>query len=104
MREVTDEAAPGGVRQEPAGATDAERREAERRAAEERARAQGEKPSGEAKGGDGGGELSPEEERKKREAKSLDAKTTYEVIREQGESELDRAPSALAGSGLAAGL
>jgi len=60
--------------------------------------------TGEQAGGDGAAELSPEEERKKREAKSLDAKTTYEVIREQGESELERAPSALAWSGLAAGL
>lgn len=37
-------------------------------------------------------------------AKSLDAKTTYEVIRREGLSELDRATSALAWSGLAAGL
>src|SRR3954470_11899000 len=38
------------------------------------------------------------------EAKSLDAKTTYEVIRLEGLEELDRATSALAWSGLAAGL
>ena len=38
------------------------------------------------------------------EAKSLDAKTTYEVIRLEGLEELERATSALAWSGLAAGL
>lgn len=38
------------------------------------------------------------------EAKSLDAKTTYEVIRQEGLRELDRSTSALAWSGLAAGL
>src|SRR3954471_16055913 len=38
------------------------------------------------------------------EAKSLDAKTTYEVVRREGLEELDRATSALAWSGLAAGL
>ena len=49
-------------------------------------------------------ELEPAERAKVREAKSLDAKTTYEVIREQGEKELARPSSALAYSGLAAGL
>ena len=48
-----------------------------------------------------------DEQQKKDEAeaaKSLDAKTTYEVIRLEGLEELDRATSALAWSGLAAGL
>jgi formate/nitrite transporter FocA (FNT family) len=39
-----------------------------------------------------------------KEAKSLDAKTTYEVIRQEGLMELDRPTSALFWSGLAAGL
>jgi len=39
-----------------------------------------------------------------KEAESLDAKTTYEVIRREGEKELDRSTSALFWSGLAAGL
>jgi formate/nitrite transporter FocA (FNT family) len=38
------------------------------------------------------------------EAKSLDAKTTYEVIRQEGVRELDRSTGALFWSGLAAGL
>ena len=38
------------------------------------------------------------------EAKSLDAKTTYEVIRQEGIRELDRSTGALFWSGLAAGL
>jgi formate/nitrite transporter FocA (FNT family) len=38
------------------------------------------------------------------EAESLDAETTYEVIRREGLNELDRATSALFWSGLAAGL
>lgn len=38
------------------------------------------------------------------EAESLDAKTTYEVIRREGKRELDRSTSALFWSGLAAGL
>lgn len=49
-------------------------------------------------------ELEPVERAKVREAQSLDAKTTYEVIREQGEKELARPGAALAYSGLAAGL
>lgn len=39
-----------------------------------------------------------------REAESLDAKTTYEVIRREGLTELDRTTDALFWSGLAAGL
>ena len=39
-----------------------------------------------------------------RDARSLDAKTTYEVILEEGEHELARSTSALVWSGLAAGL
>jgi formate/nitrite transporter FocA (FNT family) len=54
----------------------------------------------------GEGERSREhgEEKKIQEAKSLDAKTTYEIIRRQGLNELERPTSALAWSGLAAGL
>ena len=54
----------------------------------------------------GEGERSPEhgEEKKIQEAKSLDAKTTYEVIRREGLRELERSTGALAWSGLAAGL
>lgn len=54
----------------------------------------------------GEGEKSRErgEEKKIQEAKSLDAKTTYEVIRREGLHELERSTSALAWSGLAAGL
>jgi formate/nitrite transporter FocA (FNT family) len=54
----------------------------------------------------GEGEESREhgEERKIQEAKSLDAKTTYEVIRREGLHELERSTGALAWSGLAAGL
>jgi formate-nitrite transporter family protein len=44
------------------------------------------------------------EEQHVREAQSLDAKTTYEVIRREGEKELERSSSALFWSGLAAGL
>ena len=43
-------------------------------------------------------------EQKTREAESLDAKTTYEVIRREGKKELSRASDALFWSGLAAGL
>ena len=49
-------------------------------------------------------ELAPDERKQASEAKQLDAKTTYEVIREEGEKELERSASALAFSGLAAGL
>jgi formate/nitrite transporter FocA (FNT family) len=54
----------------------------------------------------GEGEASREhgEEKKIQEAKSLDAKTTYEVIRREGLHELERSTGALAWSGLAAGL
>ena len=44
------------------------------------------------------------EEKKIEEAESLDAKTTYEVIRREGLHELERSSSALGWSGLAAGL
>ena len=43
-------------------------------------------------------------EKKAQEAESLDAKTTYEVIRREGEKELERSSDALFWSGLAAGL
>ncbi|HKP16542.1 MAG TPA: formate/nitrite transporter family protein, partial [Gemmatimonadaceae bacterium] len=43
-------------------------------------------------------------EQKVREAESLDAKTTYEVIRREGTQELARSSEALFWSGLAAGL
>ncbi|MFI5256496.1 MAG: formate/nitrite transporter family protein [Gemmatimonadales bacterium] len=46
----------------------------------------------------------PSKEKQIEEAKSLDAKTTYEVVRREGLRELDRATSALAWSGLGAGL
>jgi len=54
----------------------------------------------------GEGESSREhgEEKKIQKAESLDAKTTYEVIRREGLHELERSTSALAWSGLAAGL
>lgn len=44
------------------------------------------------------------EQKQVEEAKTLDAKTAYEVIREEGESELQRSTAALFWSGLAAGL
>jgi formate-nitrite transporter family protein len=49
-------------------------------------------------------DLGPEEERKASEEQSLDAATTHEVIRREGTKELERPASALAWSGLAAGL
>ena len=54
----------------------------------------------------GKGEESREEgeEQTIQEAQSLDAKTTYEVIRREGLRELERSTGALAWSGLAAGL
>jgi formate/nitrite transporter FocA (FNT family) len=54
----------------------------------------------------GEGETSRErgEEKKIEKAESLDAKTTYEVIRREGLRELERSTGALAWSGLAAGL
>src|SRR4051812_17937795 len=45
-----------------------------------------------------------EAQEKAKEATSLDAETTYEVVRREGLRELDRATSALFWSGLAAGL
>ncbi|MBW8771504.1 MAG: formate/nitrite transporter family protein [Gemmatimonadetes bacterium] len=44
------------------------------------------------------------EEQHVREAQSLDAKSTYEVIRREGQKELERSTDALFWSGLAAGL
>ena len=54
----------------------------------------------------GSGAVSREtgEEMKVQEAQSLDAKTTYEVIRREGLRELERSTGALSWSGLAAGL
>jgi formate-nitrite transporter family protein len=49
-------------------------------------------------------ELEPYEKVKAREEESLNADITYEVIRTEGEKELERSSSALAWSGLAAGL
>ncbi|HET7458082.1 MAG TPA: formate/nitrite transporter family protein [Gemmatimonadaceae bacterium] len=49
-------------------------------------------------------DLTAEERRRAREAASLDARTTHRVIREAGEKELTRGASALAWSGIAAGL
>jgi formate/nitrite transporter FocA (FNT family) len=49
-------------------------------------------------------QLDEAEQKKAEEEQSLDAKTTYEVIRQEGERELERSNSALAWSGLAAGL
>jgi len=51
-----------------------------------------------------GPEISPKEAKKADEEESLDAKTTYEVIRREGQQELERSPSALLWSGLAGGL
>ena len=44
------------------------------------------------------------EEKQVQDAQSLDAKSTYEVIRREGEKELERSTDALFWSGLAAGL
>ena len=52
----------------------------------------------------GSRDLAPDERQKVHEAAQLDAKTTYEVILEEGEKELERSSGALAFSGLAAGL
>ena len=51
-----------------------------------------------------GPDLDQQEEKKAEEEESLNASVTYEVIRREGEKELDRSPQALAWSGLAAGL
>jgi len=50
------------------------------------------------------GEGGEHDEQQARDAESLDAKTTYEVVRREGMKELDRSTSALLWSGLAAGL
>jgi formate-nitrite transporter family protein len=50
------------------------------------------------------GEDAQHREEQAREAEKLDAKTTYEVIRREGEHELERSSDALFWSGLAAGL
>src|SRR5215207_8874437 len=51
-----------------------------------------------------GPDLEEKEKQKADEEESLNASVTYEVIRREGEKELDRSPQALAWSGLAAGL
>jgi formate/nitrite transporter FocA (FNT family) len=51
-----------------------------------------------------GPDLEEHEKQKADEEESLNASITYEVIRREGESELERSPQALAWSGLAAGL
>jgi formate/nitrite transporter FocA (FNT family) len=61
------------------------------------------------KQGEDGGQEKPaaeegQREQKARDAESLDAKTTYEVVRREGMKELERATGALFWSGLAAGL
>lgn len=52
----------------------------------------------------GAPELDEHDQEKARDEESLSADVTHEVIRNQGEHELGRTPSALAWSGLAAGL
>ena len=49
-------------------------------------------------------DLEPYEQKKASEEESLDAAITHEVIRREGEKELERAMSGIAWSGLAAGL
>ena len=51
-----------------------------------------------------GPQLEEKEKRKADEEESLNASITYEVVRREGEKELERSPQALAWSGLAAGL
>ena len=63
-----------------------------------KAHARREPPSGQ------GPDLEEHEKQKADEEESLNASITYEVIRREGESELERPPQALAWSGLAAGL
>ncbi|HET7464882.1 MAG TPA: formate/nitrite transporter family protein [Longimicrobium sp.] len=53
---------------------------------------------------EGAPDLSEQEQKKADEERSLDANTTHEVIRLEGEEELKRSTAALAWSGLAAGL
>jgi formate/nitrite transporter FocA (FNT family) len=55
-------------------------------------------------GGDPRSHLDEQQQEKAEEEESLDADTTHEVIRRMGERELERSASALAWSGLAAGL
>lgn len=52
----------------------------------------------------GAPDLEPHQRKKAHEEESLSADITHEVIRLEGEGELERTPSALAWSGLAAGL
>jgi formate-nitrite transporter family protein len=54
--------------------------------------------------GSHGKESEAQSEQQAKEAESLDAKTTYEVIRREGTKELERSTSALFWSGMAAGL
>ena len=61
-------------------------------------------PAPEEEAGHGSSESHASSEKKAHEAESLDAKTTYEVIRREGEKELARSSDALFWSGLAAGL
>ena len=49
-------------------------------------------------------DLDPQEQKKADEEESVSADVTYEVIRREGKKELERSASALAWSGLAAGL
>lgn len=51
-----------------------------------------------------GPDLDPDEQEKAQDEESLNASVTYEVVRREGEKELQRSPQALAWSGLAAGL
>lgn len=59
---------------------------------------------GEREPGKAGGDDEAQSQQKAREAESLDAKTTYEVVRREGDKELERSTAALFWSGLAAGL
>jgi formate/nitrite transporter FocA (FNT family) len=61
-------------------------------------------PSGSAEKGGESAQLDPDEKRKAREEESAGAGVTHEAIRLEGEKELERAPSALAWSGVAGGL
>ena len=66
--------------------------------ADEKAQKRRETPPGD------GPELEESEKKKADEEESLNASITHEVIRREGEKELERSPQALAWSGLAAGL
>jgi formate/nitrite transporter FocA (FNT family) len=61
-------------------------------------------PSGSAEKGGESAQLDPDEKRKAKEEESASAGVTHEAIRLEGEKELERAPSALAWSGVAGGL